>query len=224
MIRFAGPGEEAVAAANGCWAAEKALGPDIVRPWWSMGCGSSESGTDSGYAEWSFPVAGVDGNGSLSYMAEKSGGVWRIQHEVLETRGLYISVVPCSGEISKADARGKMTGGVERTGKVAEVSGSAPVATGDRCTVKVLKDPDYPNGVPFNCQVRVDCGHGVIYGDKASNGYNFCAVRDGRPVTAFDGAGSADSSDPMLDMNLPKNGVTISDDRPTPYSFTIALE
>ncbi len=225
VMQFGGARKEAVAAANGCWAAQEAIGQDIAQPWWGVGCGSSESSGGSGYAQWSIPVSGTDGGGTLSYTAEQGGGVWRIQHATLRVDGRFIGVVPCTGEIGdRDDARGIIDAGVSREGVVTTVSGEAPVTEGDRCSVLVLPDPDFPDSVPFNCRVLVSCDGRAIYGTTSTNGYVFCAVRDGRPVSAHDGAGSADSSDPMLDMNLAKNGVTISDDAPTRYSFSIALE
>lgn len=105
---------------------------------------------------------------------------------------------------------------VVRTGRVAATSGESGVAANDRCDVAVwyVDDEQSP---PVNCRVRVRCGGREVYGPETgpasteSWGWVLCSVRDGRPDEAFDGAGIANEEDPLLEMDLSANTITVKD-------------
>lgn len=210
--------------AGGCSAAVEALGEDAHALPWARGCGSTHKQGDQGREIWSLPVRGSEGGGRLSYLAEKYKGEWHVIHAALSTGDRWIGVVPCTGEISEEDAKGMLVEGLWIEGTVDSAEGAAPVAVQDRCELEVLPVDRYPAGSSFNCQVRVRCNGQAIYGDHDSNGYVFCAVRDGLPEMALDVGGTAASSDPILEMVVSEKRVVVSDDDPTVYSFTVALD
>jgi len=222
--RFGGAHRHVLEVTNDCSAAVEAIGEDIRQPLMALDCGSTEVRGSQGRASWSLVVAGSEGSGRLSYMADKAGDEWSVLLASLEVDERWIGVVPCTGEISEQDARGEMTEGLLAEGTVLEARGAAPVARDDRCELEVLRQPDYPDKQAFNCQVRVRCNGRAIYGDSEHNGYVLCAVRDGRPEMALDVGGTAANSDPMLEMNISEKRVVVADDDPTRYSFTVALD
>jgi hypothetical protein len=108
-------------------------------------------------------------------------------------------------------------------GRVTNIEGDAPVASGAACTVKVLA----ANVGELNCRVIVRCGDKLLYG-KSGSGYLTCNMKDGLPTFGRDADGSArskatDSGDPMFELDLPKERVVVSDGPSPAYSVEIAL-
>jgi len=219
-----GANEAALEAVGACPAALDALGEDVRLSRWGLNCGSSDVRGRHGLASWSLAVGGSAGEGRLAYMAEKDRGDWHVIRATLEADGRWIGVLPCTGLVRQRDALGEMDEGLTAEGAVSEVDGDAPVDPGDRCELEVLRVERFPDDSSFNCQVRVRCDGETIYGDTDSNGYVFCGVRRGRPEFARDPVGTEGSTDPMLEMDVPGKRVVVTDDEPTSYSFTLALD
>lgn len=212
---------------NDCRAAQRALGTPIEVNRLGIPLGDGAINSRSGMARRSLPVTGSDGWGRYHYFAEKPGDQWVIQHGMLEMEGQHLLVVPCVGLVSQSDAEGRLQSGFQDSGPIRDVKGSPPVQRDATCSVTVHRDPDYPDGVPYNCRVVVTCDGKTLYGASEDTGYVFCHVRDGAPTTAVDAIGSnsapeGDSADPMLRMDLPAHEVQVSDD--DGWSFTIDLQ
>ncbi len=60
-----------------------------------LSCGNLETGGGSGYADWSFAVSGSKGRGTVSFVANESGGVWNVQYADLEVDGHTTNLVAC---------------------------------------------------------------------------------------------------------------------------------
>lgn len=114
---------------------------------------------------------------------------------------------------------------VVRSGKVKSVTGDAPVAKGDTCTLSVKSAY---GGSGLNCRAHLRCGDKVLYG-KGLGGFLVCNIDDGKPTFARDedpssGGSSGDLGDPRFELDLPKNRAVVSDG-PTPeFSVEVALE
>lgn len=215
---------EALRSLEACQESRQALGTPVEVRWLGFPPGGGPDANDQGeLARRAMPVQGSAGAGRYTYLAEKTAGAWAVRHGALEVDGQHLMVVPCGGTVSESDAGGLLGGGFHGAGRVRDAEGSAPVQPGTPCTVEVHKDPDFPNGVTYNCRVVVTCGGTVLYG-RGSSGYVFCSVRDGTPATAVDadGSRSGQGTDPMLFMDLPGNEVQVADD--AGWSITIELQ
>ena len=208
--------DAAVVAVSQCPHAIELLGRPIEA---KMGCnlGNSEEGT----ARWTVPVAGSSGEGRLSYFAERLEDGWDVLNAHIRVDGRHYLVVPCVGEVSESDAEGELQQGFNGVGTVADVTGKAPVATGDTCDVRVSVDPRFPN-VIYNCKIEISCAGSLVYGATDNSGYAFCNVYSGSPIAARDEVGTDNSSDPMLDMDLNRGVIKISNEvTGSTYQFTI---
>ncbi|MGK0359772.1 MAG: hypothetical protein ACI9U2_002078 [Bradymonadia bacterium] len=103
----------------------------------------------------------------------------------------------------------------ELAGEVWKTTGDAPTRTGRGCTVSVIAGTQARN----NCQVRVQCGESVIYGDE-NRGYARCV---GSPVYALDALTTDKDADPRLELAAARGRVVVSDERHGAWSVTIGL-
>ncbi len=222
MSMTGGDKAEALVSLEHCRESQRALGTPIATR--SLAMPGVDNNNNAELAKRSLPVKGSGGTGRYHYLAEKAGGAWTIRHGVLETDDRYLMIVPCGGSATESDAEGRLSRGYSGAGIVGSVEGSAPVQTGDPCTVEVHPDPNFPGTVTFNCRVAVTCGGTALYGATPDVGYVFCSARDGAPAMAVDGTGSAGErgGDPMIRMDLPGRQVQISED--TGWSITVELE
>jgi hypothetical protein len=102
--------------------------------------------------------------------------------------------------------------------RVTGVTGTAPVARGAACRVRIDPSPGRQN-----CRTEVRCGAAVLYGDRASNGFNACEIAGGAVVRARDDRGTDEGgTDPRLDLELPARRVVVSDGNPA-YEVTLTL-
>lgn len=123
----------------------------------------------------------------------------------------------CSGLGARLDAGASVVTAsapqIERSGRVREVAGPAPVALGARCVLRVWTASSGRDG----CLVRVRCGDVRVYGDDArDDGWNPCAFTgDGFPLSAADEEDSSRDGDPVLGLDLARGSVGIADTGPT---------
>ncbi len=212
----------AMQALNDCRAAQRALGTPIELNPLAIPTGDSGINENDDMARRALPVQGPAGKGRYHYFAEAWGGSWHIETGHLVVEGQHLMVVPCEGPVPPGDAEGRLQRGFQGGGTVRDLQGTPPVDPDASCSVTVHVDPDYPNGVPYNCRVVVACDNKLFYGASGDTGYVYCHVRDGSPTTALDATGSSASVDPKIRMDLPSHEVQVSDD--TGWSFTIDLQ
>lgn len=220
--RMGGHHEAALKSVDECPTALEALGDDLEMPLLGFPTGSTQSNSGMSYAGWSIAVRGNSARGELSYYAYQHGGPWDVYHAALSVGDDHYLVVPCWGKVPAADAAGELQSGYEGKGTVALTKGKAPVAKGDACSIRVLVERDYPSKIPFNCKIQVTCADKTLYGAEEHGGYAFCHARGGKPVSAFDSGGSDTTGDPILELDLDKRTLRMSDDAASgSYSFTI---
>lgn len=106
---------------------------------------------------------------------------------------------------------------VVRTARVTNVSGSAPVARGAACEVRVEPRPGNQN-----CRTVLRCGTAILYGNRSSNGFNACELADGAFVRVRDDHTTAEGGDPRLDFDLAAGRIVVGDDDPT-WEATLQL-
>lgn len=125
---------------------------------------------------------------------------------------------PALGVGDGADGRASSFAPVDRAARVTRVSGTPPVTRGVSCRVRID-----PSAGRQNCRTEVRCGATVLYGDRASNGFNACELADGGVVRARDDRGTDEGgSDPRLELDLPARRVVVSDGAPA-YEVTLTL-
>lgn len=197
-----GFGQAALDVVNQCPVAVTALGAPITTSWLGLSYGNAETEGDDGSANWTFPIEGPRGRGSLDVLARERSGRWQFGRMVLTTGGRSIDVVACAaggtGAIAAITHR-------ELSGTVTTIVGAPGVAQGASCTVTI--DPS--DGV-LNCHVTVACGAMTLYGG-GRGGFGHCAVDANLAPLMRDGNPSSVDGDPMLDLHVATNEVVITD-------------
>jgi hypothetical protein len=184
-----------------------ALGTPIRRSWLGMSCGNAETSGAFGRASWTFPVAGPNGSGSVSVVAEQRGGPWVLYRADVEVAGRTIDALRCAG--GGAGLPG--TAAITRHHLVATITsavGNAPAAVGSTCEIDVG-----PGDGPFNCRAIVTCGGNVVYG-AGTTGYSNCLVDPTGQVTFTDAETSPTSGDPVLTLPIGAGSGTMTDTTP----------
>ena len=227
MARCDGAYPLAMKQVNSCKAVTEKLGEPVEQKLFGRSWGSSStSGGQSGTAQWSIAVAGPNGSGRYSYAAELHGGAWQVLRASLEVEDKQISVLPCGGEwMEKSIEKGKTSKPLLQAfgekGTVAAATGKTSVKAGDSCDVSVTPNAEFGKGSPYNCRVVVKCGPKVLYGWESA-GYTNCETEEGMPTTANDPWGTATDSDPIVEVDLPRNRVVVRDDNPA-STYTIEI-
>ncbi|MEJ7732140.1 MAG: hypothetical protein WKG00_23380 [Polyangiaceae bacterium] len=104
---------------------------------------------------------------------------------------------------------------LQRKGKVAAVTGEAPVAAGASCQVSLVPVWGKPS-----CRAVVRCGDATLYG-AGNSGYLDCEVAGGKPVRARD---TVQDNDPAADLDLVAGTATVDDQtQPRKYTATLTL-
>lgn len=106
---------------------------------------------------------------------------------------------------------------VDRAARVTSVTGTAPVARGASCRVRIE-----PRAGNQNCRAEVRCGTSVLYGSRASNGFNVCELDGGAFVSVRDDRTTAQGGDPRLTFELASGRLVVGDDDPT-WEATLTL-
>jgi hypothetical protein len=197
---FGGP---AMTMVNACPAAVAALGSPVSQSWLGISCGNAETEDDDGYANWSMPVSGPNGRGTLDIHASERGGRWEFRALVLNAGGHTIDVVACA-----AGGTGQTVAIAHRVlgGTVSTIVGQPGVVTGAACTVTI----DPAEGAQ-SCHVLVACGSRTLYGD-GSGGYGNCTSDASGELLMRDGNPSSVDNDPMLEMHLASHQVVVTDE------------
>jgi hypothetical protein len=127
------------------------------------------------------------------------------------------------GETRPNDGKEKLPSASQLAGKVTAISGSAPkVSAGDPCTVAVTPSEESSRARGYNCRVKVTCGATILYGTEGG-GTTRCQLRKGVLAAARDTQGSEEHDDPMLELDLERRLVVVSDNGKGWYSIAIAL-
>lgn len=232
--RCGGAYDVAIDRLNNCPAAVDLLG-DNISGRTGVACGSTEThGSGWGHSQWTMPVGGDQGRGSLQWAAERHAGQWTILRAVLEVDGQSVDVLSCAdaaaldgASVAAADGGSTppeevvdfyipkdleaLTGAVERRGKVRLAKGVDGVAKGDRCTAFVRPNPAFPTSSPHNCKILVSCGEHVVY-DGGENGDTHCRTAAGEVTGARDSRRSAVDGDPDLALSLETGHLRVRDD------------
>lgn len=106
---------------------------------------------------------------------------------------------------------------VEKVARVASVTGTAPVARGASCRIRVE-----PRAGGQNCRAELRCGTTALYGNRSSNGFNHCVVEDGSFVRVVDDRTTSQGGDPRLTFDLPARRLVVGDDDPM-WEATLTL-
>jgi hypothetical protein len=197
-----GFGPAAIDVVRQCPTAVTALGESIGPSYLGLSCGNAETEDDDGQASWSFPIAGSHARGTLEVDGVEHGGRWRFHRIDLTTGGHTIDVIACA-----AGGTGEPVTVTHQSveGTVSAVVGHSSVTNGASCTITID-----PSDGADSCRVNVTCGGSTLYGG-GTQGYGHCsgdatgaiAMRDGNP-TSVDG-------DPMLDLDVGRHEVVITD-------------
>jgi hypothetical protein len=184
-----------------CPLAVEALGAPVSRSWLGFSCGNAKENGSSGHANWTFPVTGPRGHGSLDVSAVQRGGSWTLRRAMLETDRGTIDVLTCSGggPLNVQPARFHA--------RVTSTLGQPQVAVGDSCDVSIEAAP--PGGVQ-NCRVRIDCGGRFLYGSGTS-GYARCNADQSGAVVARDDQPTSSGGDPTLDLQVARHEAIVTD-------------
>lgn len=213
----------AVAATGECGWAVGLLGEPVEMNPLGFAWGTSSPEDVENFARWTLPVRGDRGSGRLFYIGEQERGQWRVAYATLEVGDDVLGVVPCRGPIDPMDARGELQQGFRGTGVVESVSGPAPAAAGEVCSIEVFPQTRlYPEQSPYNCRVEIVCGDRVLYGDSDTQGYVHCTPSSGAPVGAVDSFGAEVSGDPLMRLDL-EAGVAEIWDEPDRRRFSVTV-
>jgi hypothetical protein len=189
-----------LASIEACPAAVELLGAPVSRSWLGLSCGSAETEDDSGHASWDFPVAGPRGRGSVSVVAQESGGTWRLISGSLESGDTTIDLLTCT-------AGGPMAvTAVDFDATVTSIIGAPGVAIGDACHVSVRPgEGDYP------CRVSVACAGNILYG-AGSTGWTGCGRGPDGSLRVRDTSPTPSGGDPTLDLSLGAGTAVLTDE------------
>jgi hypothetical protein len=202
-----------------CPRAQAALGESI--DWASFGCSSGQTSTGSGTgsASWSMPVAGSKSAGRYSFNLSKTGGGWAVRRAVLTVGDDEIDVRRCAPVTGPAFAET-----VRRTARVSAAIGPTPVPLGTTCSLQ-MGPADRKGAHP--CRLIVDCGGRRLYG-TGTTGYLDCFLDQGpgpgQPVLE-DSEFSDKSGDPAVDLKVRSGQAIISDKVPEGlWTLTLQLD
>lgn len=120
--------------------------------------------------------------------------------------------------VDPANRRERLLSPIGVSGAVRSLEGEVQVTQGQACTVDVT-----PASGESNCRVRVRCGSTLLYG-AGDSGYNKCTIENGKVGKLVDPRPSAEDTDPMLEMDLSENVVTVRDSGEKPWSVSITLQ
>jgi hypothetical protein len=217
LPRIGGGYDEALAALARCPTATELLGGGIAQSPLGFACGSSQSGSGGGRANWSIPVRGDRASGDYQYRAGKTETGWQVSGAWLEVQGRRIQVVPCAVPPGE-----RVHAAVELPLKVTKVEGIDAARTGDDCrlSMRPARDTELKKG--FNCQVRVACGTKVLYGWDGT-GLARCTLEHDEIVRASDPNGQAQNDDPLLEVDLSAGTAMVGDNGDKPYSIGFAI-
>jgi hypothetical protein len=110
------------------------------------------------------------------------------------------------------------TESVSRKAKLTSSTGTLPFGAKE-CELLIV-----PGSKGHNCRARVKCASQVIFGLRTT-GFEDCTLdAAGRPVAFTDKDPTSVDKDPALTVDLTANTASLSDDTPTNYSATFALE
>jgi len=215
-----GANELAMKQINSCEAATDILGAPIEQTFFGDAKGSSEQrGGGWGLAIWKIPVRGSRTEGSYSYEADMHAGTWTLTKGWLDASGRKVLVFPCEstweGQVLKEAAGSEpLAEGLSLEGTVTGVSGRSQASQGQRCLVSVTPNPAFGKESVHNCRITVECGPTVLYGWEKS-GYLTCKTDDvGSPTVAADRWGTAEDTDPIVELDVPSRRVVVRDDNP----------
>ena len=127
------------------------------------------------------------------------------------------------GAAGPNDGKAKLPSVTQLTGKVSALSGSAPkVTVAEPCSVVVSPSEESSRLRGYNCHVKVTCGETTLYGVEGG-GTTRCRLNSGALATARDAEGALEKDDPMLELDLQRRLVVVSDNGKGWYSVAIAL-
>lgn len=106
---------------------------------------------------------------------------------------------------------------LRRTGTITAASGTGLVRAGEACSVEVR-----PAFGSEQCRVWVKCGEATLYG-ASGGGFARCSVEGSAPFAAADTRPSSDDRDPVLELLLGRETLTVRDDTPNVWSVNVAL-
>jgi len=204
---------------NSCSAATDRLGQPIEQSVLGCAAGSSETrGGGFGNAQWAVPVHGPAGTGTYNYAAEMHGGSWQLVSAFLEVDGQKLAVFPCGTSwegiaLEAARDAKPLLQAFGRTGVVSAAAGRTSIVPGQNCDVSVTPNAEFRKASPFNCRVVVRCGPTVLYGWEGA-GYTTCLTDRGLPTTATDPFGTAEDTDPIVELDIPSRRVVVRDNNP----------
>jgi hypothetical protein len=143
-----------------------------------------------------------------------------------ETLPLYrvvLALDPAStdrtGEPLLAENRPVFRKVIERKGKVLEVSGKSPVASGASC--QFVLSP--AKATRHTCRAQLTCGGKKLYGALPTNGYAACDLEEGEPTGFSDAGSDKDGGDPETVVNLKTGTLELKERRGEPFSLKVEL-
>lgn len=106
-----------------------------------------------------------------------------------------------------------------RSAHVVNATGSAPVASGEKCSVKVI--PATPRS-GWSCRTFIRCGDKAIYGEQRT-GYAECSGNDDS-LQIRDLGNTLEDGDAKLEADFSKGKILLSDNDTTVWSVTLQLD
>lgn len=106
---------------------------------------------------------------------------------------------------------------VRRRGTVSAATGTGLVRAGDACDVELR-----PAFGKDRCRAWVQCAGTTLYG-AGGGGFAECSIEGDGPFAAKDGVPSSKDQDPVLELALGHQTLTVSDDLPNAWSVNVTL-
>ncbi len=188
-----------------CPTAVATLGQPMRRSWMGFSYGGSSSGGGRGRANWTFPVQGPRGRGSVELNAREQGGQWILSSLVLTAGGRTLDAIRCAPAVTAAAIRAS-----HAEASVTSVIGTASgVAVGDTCSVDLR-----PGDTTYTCRAEVRCGSTTLYGGGTVGWIRSCGPDASGALEARDPIATPLDRDPTLDLRFGTGQVVISDQTP----------
>lgn len=166
------------------------------------------------------PRTGERGQASVSTF-ERTASAWKdtapAYRVELALDELSSASVGAALFVENEGARAPFRRVVRRKGTVTAASGTGLVRAGEACDVEVR-----PAFGKDRCRVWVRCGGATLYG-ASGGGFAQCGVEGDAPFAATDTGPSSKDQDPMLELALGRQTLTVRDDTPNPWSVDVAL-
>lgn len=162
-------------------------------------------------------MASIDTEARVAVISRDIAGAFRLEIDVDPVSAPVASSGPLFNLHRPAGAAPSTR--VARTAHVVRTSGSAPVGSGEKCTVEVV--PATPRS-GWSCRTFIRCGDKAVYGEQRT-GYTECSG-DNESLQIRDLGFTLEDGDAKLDGDFAKGTINLTENDTATWSVDIKLD